>query len=123
MRIEQHRARRPRGCAGRVLTRPRRAVGRCWRGHGGRERAEKKKDWEGALGAVLFFPPLLMARVGAGGAGFDRGVSQEHGYRPEANGDSEAHSRNDFCRFLSARCSTKSSQEIQIRIFEIFHFR
>jgi hypothetical protein len=96
MRIEQHRARRPRGRAGRVLARPRRAVGRCWRGHGGRERAEKKNDWEGALGAFLFFPPLLTARVGAEGAGLDRGVSQEHGYRPEANGDSDHYSKLDL---------------------------
>jgi hypothetical protein len=40
------------------------------------EHAEKKKNWEGALGAVLFFLPLLMARVGAEGAGFDRGTVQ-----------------------------------------------
>jgi hypothetical protein len=42
-----YRARRPRGHAGRVLARPRSAVGRCWRGQGGRERAEKKKTGRG----------------------------------------------------------------------------
>jgi hypothetical protein len=87
-----HRARRPRGCAGGLSPWLRRAMGRCWRGHGGRERAEKKKDWEGALGALHFFPPLLMARVGAEGAGLDRGASQEHGYRSWTHGDSDHHS-------------------------------
>jgi hypothetical protein len=72
----------------------------------------EEDDWEGALGAVLFFPPLPMARVGAGGAGFNRGVSQEHGYRPEANGDSDHHSDHDLSPILSARCSIKCSQEI-----------
>jgi hypothetical protein len=35
--------------------------------------------WEGALGANLRFPPLLLAWVGAGGAGVDRGEAKEHG--------------------------------------------
>jgi hypothetical protein len=35
--------------------------------------------WEGALGANLAFPPLLLAWVGAGGAGVDRGEAKEHG--------------------------------------------
>jgi hypothetical protein len=65
--------------------------------HPGRSAScRKKKVWEGALGAFLSVPPLLTARVGAGGAGFDRGFSQEHGYRPEANGDSDHHSDHDL---------------------------
>jgi hypothetical protein len=102
------------------------ASGACWEGagsaaggcgsalaHPGRSAScRKKRVWEGALGAVLSFPPLLMAWVGAGGAGVDRGVSQEHGYRPEANGDSDHHSDHDLSPILPARCSTKCSQEV-----------
>jgi hypothetical protein len=101
------------------------ASGACWEGAGSAAECcgsvlaraglsgacREEEDWEGALGAVLFFLPLLMARVGAGGAGFDRGVSQEHGYRPEANGDSDHHSDHDLSPILSARCSIKCSQE------------
>jgi hypothetical protein len=53
---------------------------------------EEERQRGGVLGAFLFFPPLLTARVGAEGAGLDRGVVQEHGYRLRANGDSDPHS-------------------------------
>jgi hypothetical protein len=41
---------------------------------------EEERQRGGVLGAFLFFPPLLTARVGAEGAGLDRGVIQEYGY-------------------------------------------
>jgi hypothetical protein len=80
------------------------------------------EEERGVLGAVSSSPPFLSAQVGAEGAGLDRGVVQEHGYRHETNGDSDLHSELDFSRFSSARCSTKCPQEIQIRNFENFHF-
>jgi hypothetical protein len=46
----------------------------------------------GVLGAFFLFPPFLMARVGAEGAGLDRGDIHEHGYRVKTNGNSDAHS-------------------------------
>jgi hypothetical protein len=58
--------------------------------------AGKKRG--GSRGAVSSSPPS-MAWVGAEGAGIDRGVSQEHGYRPEANPNSEAHSSSDLLDF------------------------
>jgi hypothetical protein len=89
------------------------ASGACWEGagsaaggcgsalaHPGRSAScRKKKVWEGALGAVLSVPPLLTARVGAGGAGVDRGDAKEHGYRRGANQNSEAHSSSDLLDF------------------------
>jgi hypothetical protein len=84
--------------------------------------SELGKKRGGVLGAVSSSPPFLMARVGAEGARLDRGIVQEHGYRHETNGDSGLHSELDFSRFLSARCSTKCPQEIQIWNFENFHF-
>jgi hypothetical protein len=36
--------------------------------------AQGEEDWEGALGAFLLIPPLLTARVGAGGTQLDRGI-------------------------------------------------
>jgi hypothetical protein len=59
----------------------------------------EEEGWEGALGAVLSFPPLLMAWVGAGGAGVDRGIVQEHGNRVWASKNSEAQSDQDFPDF------------------------
>jgi hypothetical protein len=109
-----HRARRPRGHAGGVLSRLRSAVGRCWRGHGGRELAERKKERRGGPGDVLYFFPCRTAWVGAKGAGLDCGGLHEHGYMVETNGDSDAHSKLDFLRFLPAMCSTQCPQEIQI---------
>jgi hypothetical protein len=58
-----------------------------------REQREKR---EGVLGAFLVFPPFLTARVGAKGAGVDRGVVHEYGYRVETDGDSDPHSSSDF---------------------------
>jgi hypothetical protein len=122
MRVEQHRALRPCSRAGGVWSRLRCAVGRLWRGHSGRRRAGREETARGVLGAFLFFPPFLTARVGAEGAGVDRGIVHEHGYRVETDGDSDPHSNLIPSDFLSARCSTQCPQEIQIRNFEIFHF-
>jgi hypothetical protein len=66
--------------------------------------------------------PCLTARVGAEGAGLDRGDVQEHGYRARANWNNDAHSEVDFSGFLPTRCSVKCPQEFKIRIFENFHF-
>jgi hypothetical protein len=74
-------------------------VGRVWRSHGGRRRAGRGETERGVLGAFLFFPPLLTARVGAEGAGLDRGVVNEYGYRHEMNGSSDLHSNHDFLDF------------------------
>jgi hypothetical protein len=66
----------------------------CWKGSGsaaggcgsalaraGRLASCREEDhWEGALGANLVLPPLLLAWVGAGGTGVDRGDAKEHGY-------------------------------------------
>jgi hypothetical protein len=79
----------------------------------------KKKVWEGALGAVFFFPPLLMAWVGAGGAGVDRGISQEHGYRPEANQNSDLHSSSDLLDFHLQGVRQNAHKRFK---FEIFKF-
>jgi hypothetical protein len=56
----------------------------------------------GALGAILFFPPLLLAWVGARGAGLDRGITQEHGYSAWASQNSEPHSKLGFGLIFSA---------------------
>jgi hypothetical protein len=72
-------------------------VGRLWRGHVGRELAERKKEKRGGVRVLSSSsPPFLMARVGAEGAGLDRGVVQEHGYRHEMNGSSDLHSKINF---------------------------
>jgi hypothetical protein len=57
------------------------------------------EEERGVLGAVSSSPPFLTAWVGAEGAGLDRGVVNEHGYRPETNGNSDLHSDHDFPDF------------------------
>jgi hypothetical protein len=61
----RHWPRRPCSRAGGVLSRPRSAVGRCWRGHGGRELAEREKEKRGGSGCCL---PLLLpfSQLGSG---------------------------------------------------------
>jgi hypothetical protein len=59
--------------------------------------AGKKRG--GSWGAVSSSPPFSMAWVGAEGAGIDRGIVQEHGYRLETNGDSVLHSDCDLLDF------------------------
>jgi hypothetical protein len=59
-----HRAWRPRGRAGRLSPRLRRAVGRCWREQGGRERAEKKNTGRGPW--AHFSSSLHFTRLGSG---------------------------------------------------------
>jgi hypothetical protein len=119
MRIEQHRARRPRSRAGGLWSRLRRAVGRCWRGQGGRRRAGRKETEKGVLGAFLLFPPLPTARVGAGGAGLDHGVSQEHGYRPEANSDSDQHSKLDLLDFHLSSVRRNARKKFKFEFLKI----
>jgi hypothetical protein len=74
------------------------------------QRAEEEERGSWVLSSSS--PPFLTARVRAEGAGLDRGGLHEHGYRVEMNGDSDAHSKLDFLRFLPARCSTQCPQEI-----------
>jgi hypothetical protein len=73
---------------------------------------EAEEEERGSWACSSPSPPLLTAQVEAEGAGVDRGVVNEHGYRHETNGSSDLHSNHDFSRFSSARCSTKCSQEI-----------
>jgi hypothetical protein len=61
--------------------------------------SEQRKKRGGVLGAVSSSPPFLTARVGAEGAGLDRGTVQEHGYRHRTNGDSDPHSDHDLLDF------------------------
>jgi hypothetical protein len=53
----------------------------------------------GVLGAVSSSPPFLTAWVGAGGAGLDRGIVQEHGDRVWASKNSDLHSDPDLLDF------------------------
>jgi hypothetical protein len=63
----------------------------------GRSASSREKGyWEGALGAFLLHSPLLLAWVGAGEAGLDRGEAKEHGYRRGANQNSDPHSGSRF---------------------------
>jgi hypothetical protein len=109
------------------------ASGVCWEGvdsaaggcgsalaHPGRSASSReKKVWEGALGAFPSVPPLLTAWVGAGGTELDRGISQEHGYRPEANQNSDLHSESRFARFFSASVRRNARKSLK---FEFLKF-
>jgi hypothetical protein len=78
-------------------------VGRCWRGHDGQRRADRREAEKGGPGGFFLLLPCPTAWVGAEGAGLDRGVLLEHGYRIKMNGNSEAHSEVDFLDYCPPR--------------------
>jgi hypothetical protein len=100
----------------------RRAVGRLWRSQGGRHRAGRRTTGRGPWArssSSLHFP-----RLGSGQGELGSTAASPWSM---ATGFERARTvkltvETIFVDFLSARCSTKCSQEIQIRIFEIFHF-
>jgi hypothetical protein len=65
-------------------------------------------------------PPLLTARVGAEGAGLDRGCLHEHGHRVETNGDSEAHSKLDFLDFCLPGVRQNARKKFKFEFLKIF---
>jgi hypothetical protein len=81
---------------------------------------EEKRQRGGVLGAFFFFPPLLTARVGAGGAGVDRGGVHEHGYRVGTNGNSEAHSKLDFPDFCLPGVRQNARKKFKFKFLKIF---
>jgi hypothetical protein len=93
------RARRPWGRAGGAWSRRRGTVGRRWRGHDGRRRAERRGTEKGGPGGSCLLLPCRTAWVGAEGAGLDSGGLLEHGYRIKTNVNSDAHSSSDFLDF------------------------
>jgi hypothetical protein len=95
-------------------------MGRLWRGHGGRRRAGRGETERGFLGAFLFFPPLLTARVRAEGAGLDRGVVHEHGYRHGTNGDSDLHSNHDFLDFCLPGVCLNARKKFKFKFLKFF---
>jgi hypothetical protein len=114
------RARRSRGRAGGVLSRLRSAMGQCWRGHGGRQLAEREKEKRGGPGGVLRFLPCRTAWVGAEGARVDRGDVLEHGYRLRARENSDAHSASDFLDFCLPGVRRNARKKLKFEFLKIF---
>jgi hypothetical protein len=82
-----------------------------------REQREKRG---GVLGAFLVFPPFLTAWVGAEGAGVDRGVVHEHGYRVETDGDSDPHSSFDFLDFCLPGVWSNARKKFKFEFLKFF---
>jgi hypothetical protein len=61
-----------------------------------------------------------MARVGAKGAGVDRGVVHEHGYRHEMNGDSDPHSNHDFLIFCLPGVCSNARKKFKFKFLKFF---
>jgi hypothetical protein len=96
------------GCCGSALARAGRSAS-----------SREEDDWEGGLGTILFFPPLLLAWVGAGGARFDRGVSLEHGDSAWASSNSAAPVNSISFDFLSASVRRNARKSLK---FEFLKF-
>jgi hypothetical protein len=64
-------------------------------------------------------PPFLTARVGAEGAGLDRGGLHERGYRLKANGNSEAHSSFDFSGFCLPRVRSNAHKNLNFKFLKM----
>jgi hypothetical protein len=95
-------------------------VGRLWRSHSGPRRAGRGEAEKGVLGAFLFFPPLLMARVGAVGAGLDCSIIHEYGYRVKTHENSEAHSNHDFLDFCLSGARHNARKRFKFEFLKIF---
>jgi hypothetical protein len=65
-------------------------------------------------------PPLLTARVGAEGAGVDRGGLHEHGYRLEANGNSAGHCELDSLRFCLPGVRRNARKKFKFKFLKFF---
>jgi hypothetical protein len=74
----------------------------------------------GVLGVFLVFPPFLTAWVGAKGAGVDRGVVHEHGYRVEMDGDSDPHSSSDFLDFCLPGVRSNARKKFKFEFLKFF---
>jgi hypothetical protein len=59
-----------------------------------------------------------MAWVGAGGTELDRGASQEHGYRPEMNQNSDLHSESRFAQFFSASARRNARKSLKFKFLK-----
>jgi hypothetical protein len=81
---------------------------------------EEERQRGGVLGAFPFFPPLLTARVGAEGAGLDRGVVNEHGYRHETNGNSAGHCELDSLRFCLPGVRRNARMKLYFEFLKFF---
>jgi hypothetical protein len=79
-----------------------------------RAEGEERGSWARSSSS----PPLLMARVGAEGAGLDQGGLHEHGYRFKANGNSEAHSSFDFSGFCLPRVRSNARKNLNFKFLK-----
>jgi hypothetical protein len=66
-------------------------------------------------------PPCLTARVGAEGAGLDRGDAHEHGYRAEAKMKSVSYSELIFSDFCSPGVRHNACKNSNFAFFENGH--
>jgi hypothetical protein len=80
---------------------------------------EEERQRGGVLGAFLFFPPLLTARVRAEGAGLDRGVVNEYGYRHEMNGSSDLHSNHDLLDFCLPGVRSNARKKFKFKFLKM----
>jgi hypothetical protein len=115
---EQHQARRPCSRAGGVLSWRRGSVGRRWRSHDGRQLAERKKERRGGPGGALLFLPYLTAWVGAGEAGFDRGIVHGMATWPGANENSDGHSELDFSGFCPPGVRSNARKNLNFKFLK-----
>jgi hypothetical protein len=77
------------------------------------------EEERGVLGAISSSPPFLTARVGAEGAGLDRGTVQEHGYSHRTNGDSDPHSDHDLFDFHLPGVRRNARKRFKFEILKI----
>jgi hypothetical protein len=79
-----------------------------------RAEGEERGSWARSSSS----PPFLTARVGAEGAGLDRGGLLEHGYRIKTNGNSEAHSEADFLDFCPPRVRSNARKKSNFKFLK-----
>jgi hypothetical protein len=80
------------------------------------QRAEEEE--RGSWARCSSSPPFLTARVGAEGAGLDRGDIHERGYRVKTSGNSDAHSERFFSDFCSPRVRSNARNNLNFKFLK-----
>jgi hypothetical protein len=80
---------------------------------------EAEEEERGSWARSSSSPPFLTARVGAEGAGLDRGDVHEHGYRVKANGDSDVHSKLDFLDFYLPGVRSNARKKFEFKFLKM----
>jgi hypothetical protein len=81
---------------------------------------QAEEEERGSWACSSSSPPFLTARVGAEGAGLDRGDVHERGYRVKTNGNSAGHCELDFSAFCPPGVRSNARKKLRFEFLKFF---